>query len=252
MMWRHVMTGLLASWVVLMSLVSVARAEQDHFAVGAEVPVFTLKAVNTEDSGASYVGLDTYFSAGGTEPKKGVLLSFFATYCEPCKREMPFLAALYSAYKDKGLMVLSVSIDKEADKVDFVKNLAKQSGVTFPVLSDRFNIVAKRFMISRLPCLYLLGADGKVALVSVGYNDDISTQILDGVRKVVGEPTSDPVPEQIAKVMGSHSAAKQVASDAAVAPAAAPAEDASAKKGDTKKKQRGKVKRAKRRGAAAP
>ncbi len=244
---RRVLIGGLVSLAVVLGGASFARAEQDHFEVGADVPVFTLKAVNTDDSGASYVGVDAYFGAAAAEPKKALLLSFFATYCEPCKREMPFLAALYSTYKDKGLMVLSVSIDKEADKVDFVRNLAKQSAVTFPVLSDRFNIVAKRYMISRLPCLYLIGPDGKVVLVSVGYNEDISTQILEGVRKLVGEPTSEPVPAQIAKYMVSRGGGHDAAASATDASAAGePADEGGGKKGD-KKKQRGKAKRGKRR-----
>ena len=178
-----------------------AVADKDRFEVGEEVKNFTLKVVNTEDAGEPYVSIERYYGPEAKDPKKAILLSFFATYCEPCKREMPYLGALYNLYKDKGLVILSISIDKEAEQIDFVKNLAKESNVGYPVLSDRFNIVAKRFYISKLPCVYLVNAEGKVSMVNVGYNDDISRTLLESIRKAIGEPITDPVPDVLAKYM---------------------------------------------------
>ena len=78
------------------------------------------------------------------------------------------------------------------------------------MLSDRFNIVAKRYFIAKLPCVYLVGADGKVSMVNVGYNDDISRALLDNIRKAVGEPTTDPIPEQLAAHLGGQGAPEAV------------------------------------------
>ncbi|MBI5510552.1 MAG: TlpA family protein disulfide reductase [Deltaproteobacteria bacterium] len=202
--------------------------EKDRFEVGEEVKNFTLKVVNTDEAGEPYVSVERYYGAEAKEPKKAILLSFFATYCEPCKREMPYLGALYNLYKDKGLMILSISIDKEADQIEFIKNLAKQSNVSFPVLSDRFNIVAKRFYISKLPCVYLVTGEGKVAFVNVGYNDDISRALLENIRKSIGEPTTDPVPDVLAKYMSGHPG--EATTDAKTEPAPAGAEAAAAAK----------------------
>jgi len=175
-----------------------ARAEaKDRYDVGEEVPAFTLKVVNTDDSGETYVSLDKYFGADSKTPKKAILVSFFATYCGPCKREMPYVAALYETYKDKGFQALLVTIDKEAEKIDEAKTLAKNAGVKFPLLSDRFNIVARRYFIEKLPCVYILNAQGKVAMVNVGYTDDASKAFLDEIRKNIGEPTSDPIPASL-------------------------------------------------------
>ncbi len=98
----------------------------DGFGVGDPVQVFALKAVNSDVIGEKIVAIDNYFGEEATEPKKAVVLSFFATYCEPCKREMPFLAAMHDAYGTKGLSVVSVSIDRESEKIDFVKDLGRQ------------------------------------------------------------------------------------------------------------------------------
>lgn len=242
-----------------------AQAEKDRYDPGEEIPVFTLKAINSDDSGESYVSVDKYYGAEAKTPKKAILLSFFATYCEPCKREMPFLGALYETYKEKGLQVLLVSIDKEADKIEEAKTLAAESGVKFPVLSDRFNIVAKRYFISKLPCVYIVNGDGKVSVVNVGYSGDVTKNLLDEVRKLIGEPAGDPVPVTLAKYMahgdgaggagagGDSSAAADAGTETAAADAAspeatdaAPPEDEGSKKKKRRKKKRKKKRRKKR------
>ncbi|MEE8408764.1 MAG: redoxin domain-containing protein [Myxococcota bacterium] len=196
-------SGALAATLVAVFAIN-ARAARDRLEVGEAVKNFTLKSINPEESGAPYVGIDRYYGPDAKDPKKVILLSFFATYCEPCKREMPYLAALYDLYRDKGLMVMLISIDKEADKIEIAKTLAKEANVKFPLLSDRFNIVAKRYYISKLPCVYLVNGEGKVDMVNIGYSDDISKSLLDNIRKAVGEPTSDPVPDALVRYMTGH------------------------------------------------
>ncbi|MBI5509674.1 MAG: redoxin domain-containing protein [Deltaproteobacteria bacterium] len=191
-------------FAVLLFASSVAQAAgKDRYEVGEAVNSFSLKALNTAESGMGWVRLDDFVGDKAKTRKKAVLLTFFATYCEPCKREMPFVEALYRQYKDAGLMVVSVSIDKEDKDLDIVKKLIKKHGVTFPVISDRFNIVAKRYFISKLPCVYLVDTDGKVAMVNVGYSDDISKKLLDQIRTALGEPLDAPIPPEIAAHMTS-------------------------------------------------
>lgn len=197
-------------------------ADKDHFDIGEAVPVFTLKAINTDVThGEAYVSPDHYYGPEAKDPKKAILLTFFATYCEPCKKEMPLLAMLYDAYKDKGLQVLSVSIDKEPDKVEFAHALAKQTNAKFPVLSDHFNIVAKRYQVSKLPCVYLLNGEGKVAMVNIGYTDDASKKLVEEIRKTIGVPASEPVPENITTFLAAHPTGGHV--EAVAVPGAEPA-----------------------------
>ena len=180
---------------------SLASAAKEGLAVGESVTSFALKTLNPGESKENQVRLDDYYGEKAKTPKKAILLTFFATYCEPCKREMPFLAELYEMYRERGLMVVSVSIDKDADQIALVSGLAKKNGVTYPVVSDRFNIVAKRYLINKLPCVYVVDGQGKVTLASVGYSDDISKQLLDNIRQAVGEPLDAPVPPTLAKHM---------------------------------------------------
>ena len=223
----------------LMGAATTSRAAKEQFDVGEEVSRFTLKVINTDVVKVRFVGIDQFFGPEAKEPKKAILLSFFATYCEPCKREMPFLAALHDLYKDKGLAVVSVSIDKEPDKIEFVKTLAQQSNVKFPLLSDNFNIVAKRFFVSKLPCVYLIDGDGKVAWVNVGYNDDASKAMVENIRKAMGEPTTDPIPEALTKLMAGHTGESVVdAAGLATKPTTDTVDGAA--KGTTKTKIKGK------------
>jgi alkyl hydroperoxide reductase subunit AhpC len=198
---KSFLAGVLVSGFALSAL-----AAKEQLEVGEEVNRFTLKAVNTDVTKVRFIGIDQYYGADAKEPKKAILLTFFATYCEPCKREMPFLAALYDTYKDRGLMILSVSIDKEPDQIEFIKTLAAKAGVTFPVLTDNFNIVAKRYYVAKLPCVYLVDAAGKVTWTNVGYSDDASKTMLENIRKAVGESPTEPEPEALAKLMSSHAA----------------------------------------------
>ena len=165
--------------------------------VGDRAPVFTLKALNPEVAGSTYINLGKLVGGKAKEAKKGVLLSFFATYCEPCKKEMPYLAKLYEQFRDEGFSIILISIDEEKDKIEEARQLAAQSGITFPVVSDRFNIVAKRYKISQLPTVYFVDGLGQIVMAKTGYSQDISKELLVGVRQVLGKPTAAPVPESL-------------------------------------------------------
>ena len=171
---------------------------KDKFDIGELAPVFALRAVNGDVIGENTVAVDRYFGSDAKLAKKAVLISFFATWCEPCKRELPFLAALYDTYKDKGVMVVSVSIDREPEQIDVIKSLATGANAKYPVLSDRFNIVAKRYMVSKLPLVYVVSPDGKVAFSRVGFTEDTPRAVTEEIRKLIGESNA-PIPDTLSR-----------------------------------------------------
>jgi thiol-disulfide isomerase/thioredoxin len=125
--------------------------------------------------------------ANADEKKKLVVVSFFATWCEPCKKEMPELVRLYNTYKDEGLGVMLVSID-DRDKTPEVVKLTETNEVKFPVLHDRYKIVQRRWEAKRLPYLLMLGPDGNVKVVHVGYTDEVKANLENEVRANLGLP----------------------------------------------------------------
>src|SRR5208337_2623613 len=89
--------------------------------VGKHAPTFELKDVNGRTvTLAEYTG-------------KVILLNFWATFCDPCKAEMPSLNKLYAAFKAEGFLVLAVSIDTSESPV---RSFLSAKGINFPVLMD--------------------------------------------------------------------------------------------------------------------
>ena len=165
---------------------------------GQPALMFQSKVLNGEASGQKVV--DMAALTNGT--KKAVILSFFATYCEPCKKELPFLQKMYEKYKDAVLGVVVVSIEQKPEDTQKAADLAKENAITYPVASDRFNIVAKRYGVKRLPCLYMLDGSGKVTMVNTGYSEEFSGQLLAAVQKGLGvpdDPNAVPHPGPAAK-----------------------------------------------------
>ncbi len=92
---------------------------------------------------------------------KVVLLNFWATWCLPCRDEMPGMQTLYKKYKDRGLMIAAVSADQ--NNFDNVKSFVNQLSLDFPVLMDPKGDVRNRYEVIGLPMSYLIGRDGKIS-----------------------------------------------------------------------------------------
>ncbi len=88
-----------------------------------------------------------------------VLLTFWATWCEPCKIEMPEIQKAYERHKGNGFIVLAVNFGEKATKA---KTYAEANGMTFPVLVDRRGNVASQYSVVSLPVSLFIDADGVV------------------------------------------------------------------------------------------
>ncbi len=158
-----------------------AFADDELATVDRPAPSFRLPVYNPKESGElNAVGVDKFTGPDAADKKTKVLIvSFMASFCGPCKKEMPYLEAQFEKNKDKGLRILMVSIDKEEEGQKKVADLLVQNKVTFPVLKDRFNIVARRWLgtQSPLPSLFMVKPDGVVSVVHRGYSDDISATL---------------------------------------------------------------------------
>lgn len=178
---------------------------QEGLKAGTAAPTFLLPVVNevADAQGKAITkfgpGKWTALPAGNTEQKKLVVMSFFATYCEPCKKEMPELARLYDTYKDQGLGVLLVSIDKGDEQKQQIIELAKTSAVKFPVTHDRFQVVARRYAAERLPYMLMLDGTGNIKTVHVGYTEELKANLENEVRAGLGLEALAPTPDKNAK-----------------------------------------------------
>jgi len=98
---------------------------------------------------------------------KLVVLNFWATWCQPCTVEMPSLEALWQRYRDRGLIVVGVSVDRGAPKAllePYVRNLK----LTFPILLDPDSKTSDRWRVTALPATFLVRPGGEVAGMAMG------------------------------------------------------------------------------------
>jgi thiol-disulfide isomerase/thioredoxin len=187
----------------VLSPLTALAADQDRLNVGEEAPSFRLKSMNADTTKIPAFALDDYVGSDAEDPqkKKAVVLSFFASYCEPCKRELPFLSALYKEYAGKGLMVASVSIDKDDESIKKVQDLLAQVKPEHVVTNDHFQVVAKRYYVKTLPALYIVDPAKNVSVAKVGYGEGATQEIFAAVRKSLGIAETEPVPASLTKFL---------------------------------------------------
>ncbi|MDR6224827.1 thiol-disulfide oxidoreductase ResA [Desmospora profundinema] len=90
---------------------------------------------------------------------KAVLVNFWATWCKPCRDEMPAIQSVYNRYKDQDFVVVGVNI---AETPVSVKAFARQLELDFPIVLDRNREVTRLYNIGPIPSSVLLDKDGKV------------------------------------------------------------------------------------------
>ena len=98
---------------------------------------------------------------------KVVILDFWATWCPPCRREIPDLISLQSQYKEQGLQIVGVALD-EPDKV---KEFAQYTGMNYPVLLGNDDVSALYGGISGIPTTFIIDRNGKIAERFVGFTE---------------------------------------------------------------------------------
>ncbi len=99
---------------------------------------------------------------------KVVLVNFWATWCQPCRREMPDLDAVYKRFKSQGFVILGIS-DEEASKIN---QLLAENHVTYQILLDPGRKVNEAFRIEGIPKTFIYNRDGKLVAQSI----DMRTQ----------------------------------------------------------------------------
>ncbi len=107
--------------------------------------------------------------------EKVVLINFWATWCPPCIDEMPSLEKLHRALGEKGLEIVSVSVDDSPDKIE---EFRKALGLSFTVLHDKGAKVSRAYQTFKYPESYLVGRDGNLAWKVVGPRDWIAPDLM--------------------------------------------------------------------------
>jgi cytochrome c biogenesis protein CcmG/thiol:disulfide interchange protein DsbE len=138
-------------------------------------PAFTLK-----DSNGANVSLADYKG-------KVVLLNFWATWCGPCKMEIPWFIEFEQQFKDRGFAVIGVSMDEEG--WDIVRPYLQARKINYRIVLGNDQMAQSYGGVESLPTTFLVDRDGKIAATHVGlvsksdYKNEI-VQLLDGAKRV--------------------------------------------------------------------
>ena len=113
-----------------------------------------------------------------------VVINFWATWCGPCRQEMPLLDALYGKYKQAGLVLLSVNID---ENVEPAIEMAQTLKVSYPVLLDARKEVSRAYDVGAMPVTVLVDRAGVVRYVSEGYKPGYEKRYTEKLRELLNE-----------------------------------------------------------------
>ena len=148
------------------ALLVVAGSATPAIAPSAAAPDFTLRTMNGPNLRLA------------EQRGRVVMVNFWATWCGPCRQEMPQLDRLYQKYRASGFVLLGVNVDDDARKA---ADVAAKLGVSFPVLLDTDKAVSKLYVLSTMPSTVLIDREGKVRYVHrgylTGYEDNYDKQI---------------------------------------------------------------------------
>jgi peroxiredoxin len=140
--------------------------------VGAPAPQFDLAS-----QAGKNVSLEQY---------KGqvVMLNFWASWCGPCRQEMPLLESIYKKYNKLGFTMLGVNVEPDSNAaVDWLK----QTPVSFPILFDKDSKVSKMYDVTGMPSTVIIDRTGKVRMLHHGYKPGDENEYLDSIRTLVRE-----------------------------------------------------------------
>ncbi len=113
-----------------------------------------------------------------------VMINFWATWCGPCRQEMPLLDELYARYERVGFNLLGVNIDDDSRRA---MQMIDELGVDFPVLFDARKEVSKLYEVNAMPVTVLVDREGTVRYVHHGYKPGYEDKYLDQVRSLLRE-----------------------------------------------------------------
>lgn len=132
---------------------------------GKKAPDFTLQTLDGEKVTLSKL------------KGKVVLVDFWASWCGPCRKSMPHLEATWQQYKDKGLVVVGINVDKEPEKARaFLAKLSSSTKISYATALDPNARVLGAYQVMQMPTAFLIGRDGLVKQRIVGFSDEIGAK----------------------------------------------------------------------------
>ena len=139
---------------------------------GGPAPAFTLTSRAGQD-----VSLQQY--TGNV-----VMINFWASWCGPCRQEMPLLESIYKKYNKMGFTMIGVNVEPDSNAAN---DWLKATPVSVPILYDRDSKVSKLYDVSGMPSTVIIDRTGKLRVLHRGYKPGDENEYLDSTRSLIRE-----------------------------------------------------------------
>jgi peroxiredoxin len=113
-----------------------------------------------------------------------VLVNFWASWCGPCRQEMPLLNAIHNKYEPLGFTVLGVNVEEQ---VDNARSYIDERPVDFPILLDSNNQISQLYNVLAMPTTVVIDRDGNIRFIHQGYQSGDEAKYHKMVKKLVRE-----------------------------------------------------------------
>ena len=113
-----------------------------------------------------------------------VMLNFWASWCGPCRQEMPLLESIYKKYNKLGFTMLGVNVEPDSQAAN---EWLKATPVSFPILYDTESKVSKLYDVAGMPTSVIIDRAGKVRLIHRSYRPGDENEYLDSIRSLIRE-----------------------------------------------------------------
>jgi len=143
------------------------------------VPDFTLKSM-----GGQNLRLEEFRG-------QVVLINFWASWCGPCRQEMPILQKIHERYEPLGFTVLGVNVDEEQAKA---RRIVERLDIDFPLLLDTDQLVSEAYDVNAMPYSVLVDRDGTINYIHRGYKPGDENQYVNRLKQLLRAPSVQAVP----------------------------------------------------------
>ena len=157
---------------VLLALTLTASAASPTKLISQRAPDFVLRSIDGEN-----VRLSEHLG-------EVVLVNFWASWCGPCRQEMPKLDELNAKYHRAGLLLVGVNVDEEAPKA---LEMAQAMKVGYPLLMDPHKDIVRAYQVTSLPATIIIDREGVVRYVNEGYKPGTEKQYQNELHKLLNE-----------------------------------------------------------------
>jgi peroxiredoxin len=152
------------------------QAEDVGTEPGQTPPAFVLPDLNGND-----VSLSDFEG-------KVIVLDLWATWCPPCRKEIPFLVSLYEEYKDRGLAVVGVGLDQGGASV--IAPFVEANSVTYTILVGD-QAISQQYKVSGIPMTLMIDRDGRVASKDVGFAPTMEAEMRARVEELLSREATE-------------------------------------------------------------